>query len=117
MKFTERVRRETEQRYKGRDVLIIDEGSDTEVEVYLDAGVIDCGDVLGLTGHLQLARALAERVAKGEVFHLRNVTEAMRKEFRRAAERRGVKVYSGAARNAYGEIINLGITEFRSKEA
>lgn len=118
MKPTELARRE-DPRYAGRDLLTLNQGSEYEVELDIGAGIIDCLDVIGdgSNGHLTLARVLADRVAEGERFQLLNVPEAMRKEFRRAAERRGVKVYAGAARNEYGEVLLAGLTEFKLKEA
>ncbi|WP_313389964.1 hypothetical protein [Leclercia sp.] len=106
---------------KNRDLFVVNEGRDSETTIDLDAEIIDCGDLNGYansTGHLELARVLADRVAREDRrFMLRNVTDSLRKEFRRAAERRGVQVYAGAARNLYGEIVQLGIYEFRRKTA
>lgn len=104
---------------KNPDLFVCNEGRDCEVTFNLDDQIIDCTALNGYansTGHLELARVLADRVAREDRrFILRNISDGLKKEFRRAAERRGVQVYSGAARNEYGEVIQLGLIEFRRK--
>ncbi|CAB5528308.1 hypothetical protein AXQ97_003103 [Salmonella enterica subsp. enterica] len=100
-------------------VVTLDKGSDTETEVEIRS-IVDCS-VLPPPGRspacAQLARWFAEKVAAGQKFRLCNAPDALIKEFRRAAERRGVKVSAGMPRNEYGEVIGVSHIELKLKEA
>ena len=104
---------------KEKDVVTFDRGSDNEVTLDLSR-TIDCSHLPPSAESdvcMQLARVLGDRVAKGERFLLTRAPESLIREFRRAAERRSIKVYAGLQRNEYGETVGLGHNEFRLKDA
>ncbi len=98
-------------------VLTLDKGSSNETEIEIRS-IVDCS-VLPPAARsqacMQLARWFADKVAEGEKFSLCNAPDALVKEFRRASERRGVKVSAGMPRNEYGELIGLGHIELKLK--
>ena len=100
-------------------VVTLDAGSSNETEIEIRS-IVDCS-VLPPPGRsracAQLARWFADKVAEGQKFRLCNAPDALIKEFRRASERRGIKVSAGMPRNEYGELIGLSHIELKQKES
>lgn len=83
-------------------------------EVDIDLRQLINVSLVPVAGQLALARHVAEMAANGDTARLIGMSEAMRKEIRRAAARRtDAPIYCGVDRNAYGETRSPGVVIVR----